>query len=196
MLHNSQAFQTTGLTGGSPLRLICGATNEWQISLGAVPHARHNTSCWFLDHDCKLQNISKDISKDHCRLQTSNINHGDVLVLSDCSVLVFVQIEGKVKALGTWKWKKSAIWNWQNNLMNNGNVRLAYCLRLVLSDWCVLVCVHTWTKNCSWMLHKPKKIHASRRKMKIEIKFHTSIVLEWKALPLWCFCRFCVKYRQ
>jgi hypothetical protein len=28
--------------------------------------------------------------------------------------------------------------------------------RLVLSDWCVLVFVHTWTKNCSWVLHKQK----------------------------------------
>ena len=44
--------QTADLAGGGPLRLIGGATNEWQISRGAAPHARHDTRCRFLDHNC------------------------------------------------------------------------------------------------------------------------------------------------
>ena len=44
--------QTADLAGGGPLRLIGGATNEWQISRGAAPHARQDTRCRFLDHNC------------------------------------------------------------------------------------------------------------------------------------------------
>jgi hypothetical protein len=40
--------QTADLAGGGPLRLIGGAINEWQISLGAAPHATHYTRCWLL----------------------------------------------------------------------------------------------------------------------------------------------------
>ena len=44
--------QTADLAGGGPLRLIGGATNEWQISRGAAPHARHDTHWWFLSCCC------------------------------------------------------------------------------------------------------------------------------------------------
>jgi hypothetical protein len=91
--------QTSDLAGESPLRLTGRATKKWQASLGAAPHARLDTGCWFLDHDYKTPNISKNIFKDHCRLQNSNMNHGNVL--SDCCVLVLVQVEGKVEAVGT-----------------------------------------------------------------------------------------------
>ena len=40
--------QTADLAGGSPLRLIGRATNEWQILRRAAPHARPDTRCYFL----------------------------------------------------------------------------------------------------------------------------------------------------
>jgi hypothetical protein len=52
MLQNRQVFQTADTAGGSQLRLIGGATNEWQISRCSAPHARQYTRCWFLIFSC------------------------------------------------------------------------------------------------------------------------------------------------
>ncbi len=114
------------------------------------------------------------------------------------SYCYFVVKETCLWAHAIWcKWKKSVYWNWQNNRINHDNVCLAHCLKLVLWDWCVLVFVNAWFKNFSWMLHKIEKFHAWTREKKIEIKFHKSIILEWK---LWSFCRlstrFGIKNRQ
>jgi hypothetical protein len=54
--------QTANLAGGGPLRLIGGATNEWQISRGAAPHARHDTRCLFLSGCCWNLNQTADIA--------------------------------------------------------------------------------------------------------------------------------------
>jgi hypothetical protein len=83
-------------------------------------------------------------------LQNNNINHGNVLLHG--IMLLFRLKEKCLWAHANWcKLKKSAYWNWQNNRMNHDNVpslrmscsRLAHCLRLLLSDWCVLVFVNT-----------------------------------------------------
>ena len=46
--------QTADLAGGGSLRLICRATNEWQILRRAAPHARPDTCCWPIDCFRKL----------------------------------------------------------------------------------------------------------------------------------------------
>jgi hypothetical protein len=46
------------LQGEAPIRLICGATNEWQISRGGAPNARQYTRClvsgiWIMITNCR-----------------------------------------------------------------------------------------------------------------------------------------------
>jgi hypothetical protein len=104
MLQKRQMFQTANLTGGSPLCLIGGATNELQISLGAAPQfiTILVAGFWIMITNCQTYpKINDYISKALCRLQKSNMVHSDVL--SDCCVLGLVQLEGKVEAVGTCK---------------------------------------------------------------------------------------------
>jgi hypothetical protein len=60
-----------------------------------------------------------------------------------------LQLEGKVKALGTcnlMQMKKISVLKLTKQLHESWqleNVCLAHCLRLVISDWCVLVFVNT-----------------------------------------------------
>jgi hypothetical protein len=145
ILPNSQEFQTADLIGGS---FFC---------LPKQPK----------------QSNTKTKSKDYYRLRNSNMNHGNVL--SDCCVLVLVQLEGKVKAVGTCTYKKSAyrkLTEQQHELWQIGNVRCAHCsLLYFFIGVSLLLSTHEQETVHECLINR--KIHAGRRIIKIEIKFHT-----------------------
>ena len=103
--------QTADLAGGGPLRLIGGATNEWQASWVASTHAKIYTGCWFLDHGYNLQTAEHFQKYIQRSLQLAKQQHESwqrTFGLScPCLRLVLVQLEGKVEAVGTCKWCQS-----------------------------------------------------------------------------------------